>query len=204
MQPLLCGQNAVFSSCGNYRYVLTRQIGADQRTATFILLNPSTADATRNDPTIRRCIGFARQWGCGRLVVLNLFAVRATKPTDLKRAVDPVGPDNKKWFERMLRFPPPTAAFAPGPLICGWGVHGTFRDQDQTVLGWLAALGVQPVALGVTKDGHPRHPLYVPYTVRPRRFRSRKRRATAKVFRVLALAKGPLFCHKSEGILEPL
>src|SRR5689334_19453129 len=114
--------NAVISACGRYRYVLTRQVGPGSRRATFVMLNPSTADATNDDPTIRRCIGFAREWGCGRLVVLNLFAFRATDPADLKRAIDPVGPENRDWFERTLRPP------HDGPLVCAWGVHGTFLD----------------------------------------------------------------------------
>src|SRR4051812_26865304 len=108
-------QNAVISACGRYRYLLTRQVGPGPRAATFIMLNPSTADATKDDPTIRRCIGFARQWGCGRLSVLNLFAFRATDPAAMKRADDPVGPENKDWFERIL-----TDA-GEGRVVCGWG-----------------------------------------------------------------------------------
>src|SRR4051794_12691770 len=142
-------QNAVISICGRYRYLLTRQVGPGQRTATFIMLNPSTADASNDDPTIRRCIGFARQWGCGRLAVLNLFAFRATDPADLKRAEEPVGPENRAWFERTLR------DAGDGPVICGWGVHGEHRAQDEVVLGWLADLGMRTLALGLTRDGHP-------------------------------------------------
>jgi hypothetical protein len=158
MTALPLEDNAVISACGRYRYVLTRQVGPGQRSATFILLNPSTADASNDDPTIRRCIGFARQWGCGRLVVQNLFAFRATDPADLKRAAEPVGTENRAWFERVLE------DRGDGPVVCGWGVHGEHMGQDQIVLGWLEVLGVQPLALGVTKDGHPRHPLYVPYS----------------------------------------
>jgi hypothetical protein len=150
------GQNAVISTCGRYRYLLTRQVGPGLRTATFIMLNPSTADATKDDPTIRRCIGYARQWGCGRLAVLNLFAFRATDPADLKRAVEPVGSENRAWFDRKLR------AGHDGPVVCAWGVHGEHLGQDGVVLGWLDALGVRPFALGLTRDGHPRHPLYLP------------------------------------------
>ena len=117
--------NAVISACGRYRYLLTRQVGPGPRTATFIMLNPSTADATNDDPTIRRCIGFARQWGCGRLAVLNLFAFRATEPADLKRAEEPVGPENRAWFERTLLGTP------DGPVVCGWGVHGEHMGQDR-------------------------------------------------------------------------
>ena len=149
-------QNAVISACGRYRYLLARQVGPGPRTATFIMLNPSTADATNDDPTIRRCIGFARQWECGRLAVLNLFAFRATDPADLKRAEEPVGPANREWFEKTL-----TDA-GEGPVVCGWGVHGEHAGQDTVVLGWLAEIGVRPFALGLTMGGHPRHPLYLP------------------------------------------
>ncbi len=149
-------QSAVISACGRFRYLLTRQVGPGPRTTTFIMLNPSTADATNDDPTIRRCIGFARSWGCGRLAVLNLFAVRATDPADMKRADDPVGPENRGWFERTLQ------THRDGPVVCAWGVHGEHRGQDLTVLGWLEGYDVEPLTLGITRDGHPKHPLYLP------------------------------------------
>jgi hypothetical protein len=155
--PLPLEQNAVISDCGRYRYRLTRDLSPNPRTATFILLNPSTADATSDDPTIRRCIGFARRWSCGRLAVLNVFAYRATDPSEMKRANDPVGPENRGWFERTL-----IDDLSIGPVVCGWGVHGNHMGQDRTVLGWLQVIGVQPLALGLTRDGHPKHPLYLP------------------------------------------
>jgi hypothetical protein len=151
---------AVVSACGKYRYVLTRRVGPGRRTAAFVLLNPSTADATRDDPTIRRCIGFARRWHCGRLVVLNLFAFRATHPAELKRTDAPVGPRNRAWYRRLL---PPRN----GVVVCGWGAHGEHRGQAAAVLAWMVELGVEPLALGLTKNGHPRHPLYLPYTATP-------------------------------------
>jgi hypothetical protein len=147
-------RSAVLSDCGKYRYVLTRRVGVGQGTATFILLNPSMADATTDDPTVRRCAGFSRLWGCGRLAVLNLFAVRATDPRRMTVASDPIGPENKAWIEKTL------TERGDGPVVCGWGVHGAHMEQDLTVLGWLDDLEVVPVALGVTKDGHPKHPLY--------------------------------------------
>jgi hypothetical protein len=158
-QPFPLEQDAVISECGRYRYLLTRQVGPSERAATFIMLNPSMADAINDDPTIRRCIGFARQWGCGRLAVLNVFAVRATDPADMRRAEDPVGPENKDWFDRTL----PSAY--EGPIVCAWGVHGEHMDQDLAVLGWLESYGIKPMSLGSTRDGHPRHPLYLPKTV---------------------------------------
>jgi hypothetical protein len=162
-------QNAVISPCGAYRYVLTRQVGPGERRATFIMLNPSTADALKDDPTIRRCIGFAQRWGCGQLVVLNLFAFRATDPADLKRAAAPVGPENGAWFDRTL-----VDDLSVGPVVCGWGVHGAHLGQDVVVISWLHQFGVRPLALGVTKDGHPKHPLYVPYSAELVPFAGRK------------------------------
>jgi hypothetical protein len=96
MNSFSLDQNAVISACGKYRHVLIRQVSSDESTAVFIMLNPSTADAMTDEPTIRRCIGFARCRGCGQLLVLNLFAFRATDPADLKRAADPIGPENKR------------------------------------------------------------------------------------------------------------
>ena len=96
------GSTAVISGCGTYRYLLTRRAGPGERAAAFILLNPSTADAATDDPTIRRCLGFARRWGCGRFFVLNLFAFRATYPAELRWADDPIGPRARGWFDRVF------------------------------------------------------------------------------------------------------
>lgn len=163
--------SAVFSACGDYRYLLTRRLSDPHcnddspnehgKLATFIMLNPSTADATRNDPTIRKCIGFARRWQCDTLQVLNLFAVRATLPHDMKRATDPVGPENLHWFAHALT-PSTTTTHL---IICAWGVHGAHRGQDRAILRWLNEQDIVPLALGLTQGGHPRHPLYVPYSV---------------------------------------
>jgi hypothetical protein len=149
--------NAVISACGRYRYVLTRQVGPGERAVTFVMLNPSTADAMKDDHTIRKCIGFARRWKCAKLTVLNLFAFRATKPSDMKKASDPVGPENRAWFDRVL------AAPGDGLVVCAWGVHGAHLGQDRIVLGWLDRLGIRPHALAITKDGHPQHPLMLGY-----------------------------------------
>jgi hypothetical protein len=123
----------------------------------FIMLNPSIADHELDDPTIRRCLGFCQRWGCGELHVVNLFAVRATNPAHMKLAADPVGPDNLDWVKRAV-----DAATALGLVVCAWGIHGSYMDQDLTVLAWIGS-GRQPMALGVTRDGRPKHPLYVPY-----------------------------------------
>lgn len=151
---------AVVSGCGVYRYWLGRRwadLTATQpvRVATFVMLNPSTADATADDPTIRRCIGFARRLGCGGLNVVNLFAYRSPSPLALKQfRGDPVGPDNNLYLQAAL--------LVVGPVIAAWGVHGLFRGRDRDVKAMYAEASVYLHCLGKTKDGHPKHPLYLP------------------------------------------
>jgi hypothetical protein len=118
------------------------------------MLNPSTADAERDDPTIRRCISFAKREGCGGLVVLNLFGLRATDPKELSRHPFPVGPDWRHWIDTMLEN-------IDGPLIAGWGAHKSIAPQVETIRQTLNASGVKAMCLGKTADGSPRHPLYV-------------------------------------------
>jgi hypothetical protein len=147
--------SAVFSSCGRYRYRLDRSWSVDgmhPRIATFVMLNPSTADAARDDPTIRRCIQFARREHCTGLVVVNLFGWRATDPRDLAAAADPVGPDNDEHVADALV----GAAIA----IAGWGRFGS-GPREIAVAAIAARLGVRMRALGTTSTGAPRHPLYL-------------------------------------------
>ena len=143
------GSSAIFSPCRTWRYVLTRTWG-DGDEAIFIGLNPSTADESKDDPTIRRCIGFAKRWGCGGLVMLNLFAFRATLPVDMYEADDPVGPDNDQWLE--------SATHRRTFVIAAWGNHGEYRGRAAEVAGRIRGLR----CLGVNANGSPRHPLYVP------------------------------------------
>ncbi len=123
------------------------------------MLNPSTADAERDDPTIRRCAGFARSWGFGGMTVVNLFALRATDPARLRRARDPVGRDNDRHI---------AAAASAGLVVVAWGVHGRLGERDRAVLALLS--GCRPGCLGTTRGGHPRHPLYLPAATRCRPF----------------------------------
>jgi hypothetical protein len=154
-QPVLftetCG--AHLSPCRTYRYSLWRVWEPDKGVVAFCGLNPSTADETVDDPTIRRCIGFARDWGYGGLYMLNLFAFRATDPKDMKAATDPVGPSNDAALAHHQKFCRLTVA--------AWGVHGTFKGRAEHVLRNVLVNG--PVkCLGRTKDGCPKHPLYLP------------------------------------------
>jgi len=150
---------AHFSRCGQYRYALQRQWSRDLPAVLMIGLNPSTADATNNDPTIRRCIGFARDWGFGGVWVLNLFAFRATHPSDLKAAVDPVGPRNDHWIRRMAR--------SVDRLVAVWGNDGAFLDRSARV---RAMLGDRLAVIRLNAGGEPAHPLYLPRGLKPMRW----------------------------------
>lgn len=146
---------AELSACGQYRYTLTRPAIArypDRGTAAFCMLNPSTADATLDDPTIRRCRGFAERWGCNGIVVVNLYALRSTDPRALWNHADPVGPMNDYWLRQVTR--------ECGGVVCAWGANAR-ADRAQAVVKMLREIGVNLLCLGTTKAGAPRHPLYV-------------------------------------------
>ncbi len=143
---------ALFDQSGRYRYLLWRAWDDGARRAAFIMLNPSTAGAAIDDPTIRRCIAYARAWGYGVLYVGNLFAYRATDPRALYGANDPIGPENDAYLVAIAR--------RCDLIVCAWGVHGALGDRGAAVLALLGAIA--PVyCFGCTKDGHPRHPLYL-------------------------------------------
>lgn len=162
--PTSSTSGAVFSACRTWRYTLTREVGTSETTLMVIGLNPSTADETQDDPTIRRCIGFARSWGAGRLVMTNLFAFRATDPDEMMRASDPVGPDNDEHLCRE--------ALAADLILAAWGAGGSYMYRDSKV---RLMLGARPMsALGFTKSGAPRHPLYVPAATQPTWYGLRK------------------------------
>jgi hypothetical protein len=157
----MSSKSAIISTCGTYRYLLTRTFGPSPKTATFIMLNPSTADAAVDDQTIRKCIGFAKKWGCGGFRVINLFAVRARDPVEMKRHPAPQGPDNKKHFDEAIR----AAKDCPhqGPIVCAWGNHGLHMRQDVVVLDWLQSHQVETMAITITGKGQPGHPLTLSY-----------------------------------------
>lgn len=150
--------SAVLSGCGTYRYRLTRE-WADGECVTWLMLNPSTADATVDDPTIRKCVGFSKRWGYGRMVVVNLFALRSPDPRALARNTDPVGPENDCYL---------TQAFEEGrEIICAWGCVQHLSSK----LAWRIPAVLQripehtpTVCLGRRRDYAPRHPLMLPYT----------------------------------------
>jgi hypothetical protein len=152
--------DAVISPDGLYRYQLRRMWQDRSAPVVFVMLNPSTADAHRDDATIRKCVGFARRWGRTSLTVVNLFAYRTTVPARLTAVLDPVGPDNDAAICRAVAEPPPGASL----VVVAWGRGGGFLGRGKAVTRLLYDAGAQPLCLGVTATGHPRHPLYLPFT----------------------------------------
>jgi len=147
---------AWFDPGRSYRYLLWRAWGDAGRFVLFILLNPSTADQDKNDPTVERCERRARTSGFDGLLVANLFAFRSTDPGVLREALAPMGPQNDAAI--LL------AQQLAGQTICGWGVHGCYRDRGRILRERLQ----RPLYhLGLTRDGQPRHPLHLPYSVQP-------------------------------------
>jgi hypothetical protein len=141
-----------------WRYSLTREVAlTGDGMVTFVGLNPSTADENADDPTIRRCVRFARDWGFATLKMVNLYAYRSTDPRNLRLCApsDAIGPEN----DHVL-----SIVFGGSDLIvAAWGVRAG-PERVAEVMGWP----IRPsVCLGLTKDGHPRHPLYVPAAARP-------------------------------------
>ena len=149
---------AVFSDCRTWRYSLWRK-WAEGTTLAVIGLNPSTADETLNDRTVSRCIRFAKDWGHGSYVMLNLFGVRSPYPQVIKQSPDPVGPDND---DTIMCF-----CSSASQVLFAWGACGCIGDRAEHVTRMLDGLGIQPYCLGVTKHGFPKHPLYIKADTKP-------------------------------------
>ena len=154
--------SAVISECGRFRYELVRRWG-DGPLLEFIMLNPSTADARFNDPTIRRCIAFAKAWGYGGIVVRNLYAYRATNPADLGVIADPIGPENRDYLSRTDADCTIVAWGAHPAAVCWWNGYP---------FGWQRTVIQRPAlfCLGTNANGSPKHPLYVPASRTPTRW----------------------------------
>lgn len=148
---------ANISACGLYRYALWRQWG-DGPQVVFIMLNPSTADAKQDDPTIRRCIGFARRWQYDGIRVINLFALRSTSPNVLKTYTDPEGPENYETQKFILG----RAAKMGWFVVAAWGGQGyRYKKQVKSVVELCRVLDIRLLCFDITKNGSPKHPLYV-------------------------------------------
>ena len=153
------GGRAACSACGQYRWWLERVWQPSAPRLIFIGLNPSRADGRRDDPTLRRLLGFGRRWGYGSLEVLNVFARISPSPAVLRRAADPVGAETDAWIRARL------LAHPQAPVWLGWGNQGTWRGRHRQVLPLLE--GRDLWTLGLTACGQPRHPLYVAADVAP-------------------------------------
>jgi len=150
---------AEYSNCELYRYALTRVWDTKAPKLAYVMLNPSTADELRNDPTVERCERRARSLGFGAFRVVNIFAFRATNPKDLKLAKDPEGPGNKLAMTNAIEW--------ADQVLAAWGAHGDHLDQGNTIAALLKAQDTPLAHLGLTQMGHPRHPLYVSYSQDP-------------------------------------
>lgn len=159
---------AYYSPCARYRYGLRRVWAPDAPEVLYVMLNPSTATEERNDPTIERCQRRAVRLGFGGMRIANLFAWRATRPADLRQAEAPEGPENDTLLRDWAR--------AVQVTVAGWGVHGTLRDRGRQVARLLEG---DVRHLGLTRDGHPRHPLYVSYATGLTAWPSERRYAIA-------------------------
>jgi hypothetical protein len=160
-------RSAYLSECKKYRYFLSRTWDDNLPRVLFIMLNPSTADAETDDPTIRRCKNYAISWGYGGFYVINLFAYRSKLPTDLLQAEDPIGPENEIWFRRASKM--------ASLIVCAWG-NGTIIEKLRKIhhtktyrpLSWL---DLKPVCyLELSNDGTPKHPLYLLKTLTPQKY----------------------------------
>lgn len=148
-------RHAQVSGCGQYRYQLWRRWSEGADGVIWVMLNPSTADALKDDPTIRKCIGFTKRWGYGAIWVVNLFGFRATKPSGLLEADDAIGPENPKALDLVMQ--------CKGPVVAAWGANlPRFHVAHRVAVNKrLRAIGAK--CLGTSKDGYPRHPLMLPY-----------------------------------------
>lgn len=149
-------RSAKFSDCLGYRYSLQRVWSPNQRRVLIIGLNPSTADHQQDDPTIRRCIKFAQEWGYGELYMGNLFAYRSTDPAMLKVVEDPVGPANDEWLARL--------AERSDLVVAAWGNEGAYLNRSSQVREMLGPMSV----LKLNQSGEPAHPLYLRANLQPK------------------------------------
>jgi hypothetical protein len=153
---------AVYSDCERYRYSLTRIWDTDGTSVQFIMLNPSTATEVQNDPTVERCERRARALGHGAFRVTNIFAWRDTDPRKMRKAVEPIGPENDATILNGVAWADQT--------ICAWGTHGEHMSRGSQMEAILRNTRAPLFHLGLSKAGHPKHPLYIAYTQQPERW----------------------------------
>jgi hypothetical protein len=150
---------AHYSDCERYRYDLTRVWDARGRKVAFVMLNPSTATEVQNDPTVERCERRARALGFGAFRVCNIFAWRDTDPKLMRKAADPIGPANDDAIS--------DACYWADTVVAAWGTHGEHLNRGAAVETFMRATGKPLHHLGLSKAGHPKHPLYISYQTQP-------------------------------------
>lgn len=153
---------AVYSDCETYRYSLTRVWDTGRQRVMFVMLNPSKANEIDNDPTVERCERRARALGYGAFRVTNIFAFRATDPRIMRQAADPEGPENTGVLKAGVDW--------ADHVIAAWGTHGAHQGQGPRMAEFLATSQAELYHLGLSKAGHPKHPLYIAYAQEPLRW----------------------------------
>lgn len=150
---------ATYSDCERYRYALTRTWDEQAKRVLFVMLNPSKATEVQNDPTVERCERRARALGFGAFQVTNIFAWRDTDPFKMRKATDPIGPDNDAAILAGVAW--------ADQVIAAWGTHGAHLDRGPQMAAILHATDKPISTLGLSKHGHPKHPLYISYRQQP-------------------------------------
>jgi hypothetical protein len=150
---------ATYSDCERYRYALTRTWDEQAKRVLFVMLNPSKATEVQNDPTVERCERRARALGFGAFQVTNIFAWRDTDPFKMRKATDPIGPENDAAILAGVAW--------ADQVIAAWGTHGAHLDRGPQMAAILHATGKPISTLGLSKHGHPKHPLYISYSQQP-------------------------------------
>ena len=156
---LISRSGAEFSECGSYRYALWRSWDNALPSVMFVSLNPSIADDQREDPTLIRCINFARAWGFGGILIGNLFAGISTDPKNIRYMSDPVGKDNDSWLQKMAEI--------AEIKIAAWGNHGHYRGRDSKILQMMAPM----FCIKENTSGQPAHPLYLRGCLQPKPYK---------------------------------
>ncbi|MDB4111255.1 DUF1643 domain-containing protein [Yoonia sp.] len=150
---------ATYSDCERYRYALTRTWNERGKRVLFVMLNPSKATEVQNDPTVERCERRARALGFGAFQVTNIFAWRDTDPFKMRKATDPIGPENDATILAGVGW--------ADQVIAAWGTHGVHLERGTRMAAMLHATGKPIFTLGLSKHGHPKHPLYISYSQQP-------------------------------------
>ena len=156
---LLTQSASVYSADKRYRYSLTRCWNPTGPRVMFLMLNPSTATESQNDPTVERCERRARALGFGSFCVTNIFAWRDTDPALMRAATDPIGPLNDQYIVQN--------ALSHDQIVCAWGAHGNHLGRSTQVRALISSVNRPLYHLGKTKSGEPRHPLYISYSQQP-------------------------------------